>query len=85
MGPSIRGHPDVIYGLFSTRRLGLIVGYAPPDRYSASPFRTSQIGLRSLSDQFTICPFSGVFVISPAPLVDVLKVVEAAAAPGSNW
>jgi hypothetical protein len=28
-----------------------------------------------------INPFSGVFVISPAPLVDVLKVVEEAAAP----
>jgi Protein of unknown function (DUF4239) len=31
-----------------------------------------------------ISPFSGVFVISPAPLVDVLKVVEEAAAPGSH-
>jgi hypothetical protein len=31
-----------------------------------------------------ISPFSGVFVISPAPLVDVLKVVEAAAPGGSQ-
>jgi Protein of unknown function (DUF4239) len=31
-----------------------------------------------------ISPFSGVFVISPAPLVDVLKVVEAAAPGGSH-
>ena len=29
-----------------------------------------------------ISPYSGVFVISPAPLVDVLKAVEAAAVPG---
>ena len=29
-------------------------------------------------------PFSGVFVVSPAPLVDVLKVVEAAAAPAGS-
>jgi hypothetical protein len=31
-----------------------------------------------------ISPFSGVFVISPAPLVDVLKAVEDAAAPGGS-
>lgn len=31
-----------------------------------------------------ISPFSGVFVVSPAPLVDVLKVVEAAAAPAGS-
>jgi hypothetical protein len=31
-----------------------------------------------------ISPFSGVFVISPAPLVDVLKAVEEAAAPGGS-
>ena len=28
-----------------------------------------------------ISPFSGVFVVSPAPLIDVLKAVEEAAAP----
>ena len=31
-----------------------------------------------------ISPFSGVFVVSPAPLVDVLKAVEAAAAPAGS-
>ncbi len=31
-----------------------------------------------------INPFSGVFVVSPAPLVHVLKAVEAAAAPGAS-
>ena len=31
-----------------------------------------------------ISPFSGVFVVSPAPLVDVLKVVEEAAAPAGS-
>ncbi len=31
-----------------------------------------------------IDPFSGVFVVSPAPLVDVLKAVEAAAAPAGG-
>jgi hypothetical protein len=31
-----------------------------------------------------IRPFSGVFVVSPAPLVDVLKVVEEAAAPAGT-
>jgi hypothetical protein len=31
-----------------------------------------------------ISPFSGVFVISPAPLVDVLQAIEAAAAPGGS-
>jgi hypothetical protein len=31
-----------------------------------------------------ISPFSGVFVISPAPLVDVLNVVEEAAAPAGS-
>ena len=31
-----------------------------------------------------ISPFSGVFVVSPAPLVHVLKAVEAAAAPGGS-
>ena len=31
-----------------------------------------------------INPYSGLFVISPAPLVDVLKVVEAAAAPAGS-
>ena len=31
-----------------------------------------------------ISPFSGVFVISPAPLVDVLKAVEEAAAPAGS-
>ena len=31
-----------------------------------------------------ISPFPGVFVISPAPLVDVLKVVEEAAPAGSH-
>ncbi len=31
-----------------------------------------------------ISPFSGVFVVSPAPLVDVLKAVEEAAAPGGS-
>jgi hypothetical protein len=31
-----------------------------------------------------ISPFSGVFVVSPAPLVDVLKVVEQAAAPAGS-
>ena len=31
-----------------------------------------------------ISPFSGVFVISPAPLVDVLKAVEAAAPVGGD-
>ena len=31
-----------------------------------------------------ITPFSGAFVLSPAPLVEVLKAVEAAAAPGGS-
>ena len=31
-----------------------------------------------------ISPFSGVFVVSPAPLVDVLNVVEEAAAPATS-
>jgi len=31
-----------------------------------------------------ISPFSGVFVVSPSPLVDVLKVVEEAAAPAGS-
>ena len=31
-----------------------------------------------------ISPFSGVFVVSPAPLVDVLKAVEEAAAPAGS-
>ncbi len=31
-----------------------------------------------------ISPFSGIFVVSPAPLVDVLKAVEAAAAPAGT-
>ena len=31
-----------------------------------------------------ISPFSGLFVISPAPLVDVLKAVEAATPEGGN-
>jgi hypothetical protein len=31
-----------------------------------------------------ISPFSGAFMVSPAPLVDVLKAIEAAAARGSH-
>ena len=31
-----------------------------------------------------ISPFSGVFVVSPAPLIDVLNAVEAAAAPAGS-